>query len=211
MHSVNRRHGGARPDLKPGQRVTWQDVTEARGMPRLRRPVGQGSLFPHNRSPDQQRSLTRRRRLAASGPMPPAMAAHFTTGQLAALRIVSDEIRDRRRCTLFVDEIAARAGICHRHAQGAIREAERQGWLHVQERRLTGTRNDSNVITIVSAEWLTWLAMGRGEDAKNHRARPSDFKSRGPHPVDSFKEGERSAACGGAKESGGLESQNPGH
>ena len=197
------RHELARPELQPGQLVTWKDV-ESRS--RLRpRPHGQGSFFPHRRSPDRQRSLARRRRLAASGPMPPALAAHFTTGQLSVLRIVSDEIRDRRRCTLCNDEIAARAGVSRRHAQGAIREAERLGLAHVQERRLTGTRNDTNVVTIISGEWLAWLALGRGEDAKNRRARPSDFKSLGPRTVDSFKEEEGAAPNGAAKGSGGVE------
>jgi hypothetical protein len=136
--------------------------------------------------------------------MPPMIACKFTTGQLSVLRIVSDEIRDRRRCTLYVDEIAARAGVCRRHAQGAIREAERLGLLHVHERRLTGTRNDTNVVTIISAEWLVWLAIGRGEDAKHRRARPSTFKSLDPRSVESFGE-EMRRADRAAKGSGGVE------
>src|SRR4051794_32885052 len=35
---------------------------------------------PRQRSPDRQRSLERRRRLATSGVMPPALAARFTMG-----------------------------------------------------------------------------------------------------------------------------------
>jgi hypothetical protein len=196
-----RRHDLACPELKPGQLVTWKDVISSG---RRARPA-QGSLFPHRRSPDRQRSIERRRRLAASGPMPPALAAHFTTGQLSVLRIVSDEIRDRRRCTLYVDEIAARAGVSRRHAQGAIREAEELGYVRVTERRLTGTRNDSNIVVIVSAEWLAWLAMGKGLDAKNCRARPSTFRSLDPRAVDSVKEEERSRANRAAKWSGGVE------
>ena len=190
---VERRHGGARPELKPGMGVTWADVI-ASGRPVRAR---QGTLFPRGRSADRQRSLLRRRRLAASGPMPPQLACHFTTGQLAALRIVSDEIRDRRRCTLYVDEIAARAGVSRRHAQGAIREAERLGLVHIQERRLTGTRNDTNVVTIISPEWLAWLAMGRGEDAKHRRARPSNFKSERPQTVE--RSGKRTFGIGIAR------------
>jgi hypothetical protein len=41
--------------------------------------------------------------------MPPALAARFTQGELAALRIVSDEVRHHGVCTLHIDAIAARA------------------------------------------------------------------------------------------------------
>jgi hypothetical protein len=44
------------------------------------------------RSPDRQASIERRRRLAASGPLPPVMAARFTVSELAVLRIVGDEV-----------------------------------------------------------------------------------------------------------------------
>jgi hypothetical protein len=37
------------------------------------------SAQARSRSPDKQASIERRRRLAASGPMPPALAAKFTT------------------------------------------------------------------------------------------------------------------------------------
>lgn len=158
--------------LNPGQVVTWRDVEASRAKPRPRQP----SLFPRNRSPDRQRSLERRRHLAASGPMPPQLAAHFTTGQLSVLRIVGDEVRARGRCTLWLDEIAARAGVCRRSAQAALRWAEGRGLVRIVERRLTAFRNDSNVVTIVSAEWLAWLRLHR-QGAKNFQARPnSDSK-----------------------------------
>jgi hypothetical protein len=114
------------------------------------------------------------------------LAARFTTGQLSILRIVGDEVRARGRCTAFQDELAARGGVCRRLAQGALREAERLGLVRIEERRLTGTRNDSNVVTIVSAEWLAWLCIGRGEGAKNFRARtvsdPEQRPRRGERP-----------------------------
>ena len=51
------------------------------------------TAFPahvEQRSPDRQASIERRRRLAASGPLPPAMAARFTVSELAVLRIVAN-------------------------------------------------------------------------------------------------------------------------
>lgn len=126
-------------------------------------PAGRASLFPPRRpvrSPDRWASLTRRRQLAASGPMPPALASRFTTGQLAVLRIVGDEVARSGSCALCVDAIAARAGVCRRLAQGAIRLAEGDGFLVVQERRHEGRRNDPNVVRILSREWLAWLRRG---------------------------------------------------
>ena len=62
--------------------------------------AGRPSHFPPkrraSRSPDRRASIERRRKLAASGPMPPQLACRFTTGELAALRIIADPVRDPR-------------------------------------------------------------------------------------------------------------------
>jgi hypothetical protein len=128
-------------------------------------PLGRASIFPPRRlqrSPDRARSIERRRTLAASGPMPPALACGFTTSELAVLRIVSDEVRDNGQCVLPIDAIAARAGTCRTTAQNAIREAARQGLLTIQERRREGRRNAPNVLRIISREWLAWIKRGGG-------------------------------------------------
>jgi hypothetical protein len=142
-------------------------------------PVGRASIFPPRRlqrSPDRARSIERRRTLAASGVMPPQLAARFTTGELAVLRVVADAVRDNGQCILPVDAVAARAGVCRRLAQNAIREAARQGLLTVQERRREGRRNDYNVLRIVSVEWLTWIKRGGG--CKKIRPTDTRFDSR---------------------------------
>src|SRR5271156_2616162 len=76
------------------------------------------------RSPDRQASIARRRHLAASGPMPPALAARFTQAEMAALRIIGDECRVHGCCALHIDAIAARAGVCRTTAQNAIFRTE---------------------------------------------------------------------------------------
>ena len=123
-----------------------------------------GSIFGPKRpspvSPDRQASMARRRRLAASGPMPPALAAGFTCGELAALRIVADEVRAKGVCGAFLGEIAARAGVSVSTARNAIRQAARTGLLTIEERRRDGRKNDSNLVRIVSREWLAWLSRG---------------------------------------------------
>src|SRR3954449_10057587 len=132
-------------------------------------PAGRVSLFPPRRRPvshDRIASRDRRRLLACSGPMPPALASRFTTGELAVLRIVADEAAEKGVCGLCIDAIAARAGVCRRLAQNAIRLAEGDGLLTVQERRHQGRRSDPNLIRIISREWQAWMRRGRGMQPK---------------------------------------------
>ena len=126
-------------------------------------PLGRVTLFPPKRlqrAPEQSVVIERRRRLACSGPMPPALGSRFTTGQLSVLRIVGDEVARNGACGLCIDAIAARAGVCRRLAQAAIRLAEGDGLLTIQERRHQGRKNESNVVRIISREWLQWLRRG---------------------------------------------------
>src|SRR3954447_8818857 len=126
-------------------------------------PAGRPSIFPPRRlqkAPQRPVAIVRRRRLAASGPMPPALACKFTVSELAVLRIVGDEVRQHGHCGRCVDELAARAGVCRRMAQNAVREAARLGLVRREERRREARRNLPNVVRIVSKEWTTWLARG---------------------------------------------------
>ena len=126
-------------------------------------PIGRPSIFPPRRlqrAPKRPVAIARRRHLAASGPMPPALACKFTVRELAVLRIIGDEVRQHGHCARCVDEIAARAGVCRSMVKNAIREAARLGLLTVQERRREGHRNLPNVVRIVSKEWTSWLARG---------------------------------------------------
>src|SRR4051794_15681639 len=126
-------------------------------------PVGRPSIFPLRRlqrAPKRPVAIARRRHLAASGPMPPGLACKFTVSELAVLRIIGAEVCQHGCCDRCVDEIAARAGVCRRMVQNAIREAAWLGLLTVEERRREGRRNLPNVLRIVSNEWTSWLARG---------------------------------------------------
>src|SRR3954462_3305354 len=127
------------------------------------RVPGRPSIFPPRRlqrPPARSAAIARRRQLAASGPMPPGLAAHFTTAELAVLRIVGDEVRGRGCCDRSIAEMAARAGCGRTTVQNALREAARLGLVTVAERRRDGRKNDTNIIRVVSREWLAWLARG---------------------------------------------------
>src|SRR5215204_2330712 len=126
-------------------------------------PPGRPSIFPPRRlqrALQRPVAIARRRHLAASGPMPPGLACKFTVGELAVLRIIGDEVRQHGHCDRCVDEIAARAGVCRRMVQNALREAARLGLLAIEERRREGRRNLPNVVRIVSREWTSWLVRG---------------------------------------------------
>jgi hypothetical protein len=87
-----RPHGRAgRPSRRAGSRPNRKLPVAAKRAPRA-------AARRRQRSPDRQASIERRRRLAASGPMPPALAARFTTSELAALRIIGDEVRHHGVC-----------------------------------------------------------------------------------------------------------------
>ena len=113
--------------------------------------------IPRPATYDRARSQERRRRFAYSGPMPAHLAQSFTPAEVAVLRIVADEHRDRGGCDRSVDEIAARAGVCRRTVQNALRHAERLGLVSITERRRDGARNLPNIVRVISREWLAWI------------------------------------------------------
>jgi hypothetical protein len=100
-------------------------------------------------------------------------------GELAALRIVTDEVREKGRCDRTIAEIAARAGICRTTAQNAIRAAAAMGLLTVQERRREGQKNLPNVVRIVSREWLQWIKR-RGQASGRSASKSIGFKKTDP-------------------------------
>jgi len=93
--------------------------------------------------------------------MPPGLAAQFTVGERAVLYVVATEVKQRGQCDLYIDQIAAFAGVGRSTARNALRMAKRLGLIQVDERRLSHRYNDANKVTIVSREWRAWLAHGK--------------------------------------------------
>ncbi|WP_082317199.1 helix-turn-helix domain-containing protein [Methylobacterium sp. ARG-1] len=111
--------------------------------------------------PRTDASMERRRRWAASGRLPPGLAARFTLAEQAVLALIAAETARRKDCRLAVGHLAAIVGVAETTVRNAIREARKLGLLTVEERRLTGFRNDTNIIRIVSPEWTAWLRLAR--------------------------------------------------
>ena len=154
--------------LDEAARARREAIQARRTETRSRTPQSapRGSARRRQRSPDRQASIARGRRLVASGPLPPPLAARFTWGEIAVMRIVGDECRVHGCCTLHIDAIAARAGVHRTTVQNALREAQGRGEvpgspiISVQERRRRGQRSLTNIIRIVSRDWLNWLHKG---------------------------------------------------
>ena len=115
--------------------------------------------------PRTDTSMERRRRWAASGRLPPGIAARFTLAEQAVLALVAAETVRRKDCRLAVGHLAAIVGVAETTVRNAIREARKFGLLTVEERQITGFRNDTNIVRIVSPEWTAWLRLARKGNA----------------------------------------------
>jgi hypothetical protein len=132
--------------------------------------------------------MERRRSWAASGRLPPKLAARFTLAEQAVLAVIAVEVVRKDACTLTLEHVAALAGVCRTTVKNALREAVSLGLIRVEERRLSAWRNLPHRITITAPEWVTWLRIGRrGEGAKSHFPRPTD--SRKPSPQSQAERG----------------------
>ena len=149
-------HAYAAGQVTEAEASELSELIEARrALPAAPRPL-QRRLGSRPRSPA---SMERRRRWAASGALPPALAARFTLAETAVLAVLAAEVLRHGACTLTVGHIAALAGVSETTVRNALRAARGLGLLTLEERRLTAWRNAPNVVRIVSREWLAWLRL----------------------------------------------------
>lgn len=164
---------------------------EAQTLPIPARVPGTGSR------PKTPESLTRRRRVAACGRLPPSLACHFTQGEVAVLSVVASDAMQDGACRACLADIGDRAGVSRSTVKNALRQAKALKLITVEERRLTYWRNLTNIVEIVSPEWQAWNRLAP-------RARtPKDRNPKDRTPEDS-------AAGAGALEAGVLEAKPPG-
>lgn len=149
------------------------DAPAARRLPAGSLPSSEAAIAPASQDgtgtprravgsrPRTDASLERRRRWAASGRLPPGLAARFTLAEQAVLALVATETSKRGDCRLAVGQLAAVAGVAETTVRNALREAKKHGLVTVEERRVTGFRNDTNVVRILSPEWQAWMRLAR--------------------------------------------------
>src|SRR5262245_58578523 len=129
------------------------------------RPLGSATLVRKfarrpQRSPDPDASRIRRRMLARDGRMPAGVRGHYTEGESAALTIIAGEVKRHGQCALPIDQMAAMAGISRTTFQNAVRKSVELGHVSKEERPVKGQKSKTNIIRIISREWLTWLEQG---------------------------------------------------
>ncbi len=122
-------------------------------------PAAKPKRPPRPRDPVE---VERRRKWAASGWLPPKLAARFTPAETAALAVVAWLCAREGRCAYPIGRIASLAGVSRTKVKDAIRLARSLGLLAVQERRLTRWRSDTNVVRIACGTWLAWIDGVRG-------------------------------------------------
>ena len=95
-----------------------------------------------------------RRRLAASRPIMPELAGRFTLSEMAALRIVADELTLTRHghCDLSIDRIAELSGVSRTSVKIMLLKAQLVQLVNVRGSRRT------NIVELRSAAWRTWLS-----------------------------------------------------
>jgi hypothetical protein len=95
-----------------------------------------------------------RRHLAASRPIMPELAGRFTLSELAALRIVADELTLTRHghCDLSIDRIAELSGVSRTSVKSMLLKGEYLRLVTVR-----GSRR-INIVELRSAAWRTWLS-----------------------------------------------------
>ncbi|HEY8033947.1 MAG TPA: hypothetical protein VIF02_16635 [Methylocella sp.] len=139
---------------------TRKAALAARSYPSPQKRIHAAPKAIRPRSTDRGKSIARRRAVAMSGAMPSKIAASFTLGETAALSVIAREVQRQGRCGLPIDAIAAMAGICRRTAQNAVRRAERLGLVLVEARPRPGQKSLTNLIEVISPEWISWLRLG---------------------------------------------------
>jgi hypothetical protein len=84
---------------------------------------------------------------------------------------------------LCIDPIAARAGVCRRLAQNAIRLAEGDGLLTIEERRHEGQKNSPNLVRVISREWQAWMRRSGNQNVRTTGMRFRRWHARRSHIV----------------------------
>ena len=95
-----------------------------------------------------------------AGALPPDLRSYYTEGQRSVLAIIAGEVKRHGICDLKIDAIAAIAGVCATTVQTTLHEARRLLHLKITERPQPGRKNLSNLVEIISAEWVRWLKRG---------------------------------------------------
>jgi len=153
---------------------------ETGAIPTKKASRGQKSVFERFEAPTACRfgieygghspaDVRRRRRKIAKrtygswSDIPPQIRFHYTEAERASLHIVVEQVKRHGFCTMSMQEIADCAGVHRNSVKNALKEAKALGHIRAQLRPRPGQKHLPSIITIVSKEWLDWIAKGIGD------------------------------------------------
>ena len=150
---------------------TWLDANAAafeqgnawtkRAAPRRPNRHDRRSLQFERRAPrrhDRSAARQHRRWLALTMPVPPSIGAGLTDSQMAYARLVRDGGGTGGGYDRSLDESADRTKTCRKTMQRAQERLLELGLIVVEHRPVLGAKHLTNIIRIVSKEWLAWIA-----------------------------------------------------
>jgi hypothetical protein len=165
-------------DFAAGRITEAQYEALAAQLDQLTRPaLEQKSTFIQStvaapRLPLPRRAINRqdpekRRRWAASGFLPPAIASRFSAGEQAVLAVVGSWCGLHGFLPWSHARLAAVAGVSPTTVRNALREARRLGLISSEERRASPYRHRPNVVRVICRSWTAWLRFRSRKGVKN--------------------------------------------
>jgi hypothetical protein len=167
------------------------------------RPAAKRSIFPVRRlavqlEPTALQGRNRRRRdawlrLVNFGPLPPTLIADLTVPEVAIAGIIGMEAARSgsiATAALSIDEYADRAQTSRSVVKRALRKFVRIGAVLVTERPRPGQPNATNLVRIISRDWLAWIrtrrfgGRGPGPDRLRFQVDKREGKRRSDGPAD---------------------------
>jgi hypothetical protein len=92
--------------------------------------------------------------------LPPYIRRQLTQGKQAVAMVIGEQCRKHGSCTLSIGHISAMAGVSRSLVNDTKRSLRAMGAVSTKERRRSSCRSLPTVITIVCAEWLSWIRKG---------------------------------------------------
>lgn len=149
------------------------EAAHARRMAPAAATLGQvASRIATGSRPRRPEHVGRRRTWAASGWLPPRVAAMLTPSQAAVMAVIAAKARSGR-CDLCNAALAELAGVSVSTVKSAKRAAAALGLIVLRERPISRDRNLSTVVEIAAPEWRVWIdlrARGNGGGVKSPAA-----------------------------------------
>ena len=116
------------------------------------------------RKVDPVEATKKRRKWGGGSSLPDTVCQYYTEAERAALGVIGEQVKRQGFCDLPLEKIAEMAGVSRTSVQNCLRKARSRDRndIAVQLRPQPGRKNLTNVIRIISAEWVLWIKRSIG-------------------------------------------------